>query len=96
LVIAKPDYVRRRGPPVQRSEDGGTIYDLSRKQDLYDTFVEVIDVEANRLLLSERIEQYITGFIDEGHFHGFWTNDQGVPFIDVIRFRILEPSRRDP
>ena len=88
--LSKPDYVERRGPPVRISERGNPIYDLTMKQDLYDTIVEVIDVESNRLLLSQRVSLYTCGFVDDEHLCSYRADDQGVPFVDVVRVRFIE------
>jgi hypothetical protein len=85
--VPKSDYTRRLGPPVRISQRGNPIYDLTRKQDLFDTVVEVLDAENGRLLYSRRLEAYLIGFADDNHIYGYRLDDGDIPRIDIMRVR---------
>lgn len=90
IGVPKPDFTRRLGPPVRISERGNPIHDFSRKQELFDTIVEVIDTVNGRLLLSKRVAAHLLGFTDDEHIYGYRLDDDDIPRIDILRIRFTD------
>jgi hypothetical protein len=89
VSVPKRDYLERRGPPIGRSRRGNPLYDVSRKQDLRDTMVEVIDVANGRLVSSQRVPLYLVGFADDRRAVSYRVDERGTPFVDIVELRFL-------
>jgi hypothetical protein len=77
--------------PIDDYTPRGPRYDESRKDQLYDTIVEVIDTETGELVASERLPQYLLNFLDDQHVYGYRLSPDGNPLIDVWRLRLVRP-----
>jgi hypothetical protein len=87
--VAASDWQAALGEPI-RMPGRPTVYpnkevDLGR---LYDSMIEVIDVRTNRLLVSQRVAGYIMFAIGDGLFARYRQDDEGNPFIDVLRIEL--------
>lgn len=89
VTVPIDDYRRVLGPP--RETPRGPRYDVSRKDQLFDTIVEVIDPETGELVASERLPQYLLDFLDDQHVYGYRLSPDGNPLIDVWRLRLVGP-----
>lgn len=88
-LVPRSDYIERRGSPVRYNDRGNPLYDVSARQKLWETQVEVIDAEQERLLLAERVSGYIIGFADDEHVYGYRLDEQGEPFVDIYSVRVV-------
>ena len=61
---------------------------LYRWEWLYDTMVDVIDVEGGRLVASTRLSAFILHFADDGLVAGYMEDDAGRPFLSLWRLTL--------
>ncbi|HEX9563622.1 MAG TPA: hypothetical protein VF981_06615 [Gemmatimonadaceae bacterium] len=65
---------------------------MSAQQRAWDTIVEVLDLDTGRVLVSQRFDEDLTGFMEGGLLYALRENDDGLMVIDVWRARIVPGS----
>jgi hypothetical protein len=60
----------------------------------FDTVVEVWDPSSARLIVSTRFDEHLHPFIGQGMVFSARSDVNGVPYYDVWRFHINQPTRR--
>jgi hypothetical protein len=84
IAVAADNYSEVLGPKVLQA--GRMTYDYDREKTLFDTIVEVIDIRRRSVILSTRVDDYLTGFVS-GKQQVYAANHiDGVPVIDVFDF----------
>lgn len=88
MHVADPRWRDGTGP-LRRAhgEEYLPIHDMQR---VYDTIVEVIDVNTNRVLARRRFDMTIDLPIGAGLFAGARETPEGAPYLDVWRFSLVE------
>jgi hypothetical protein len=81
ITVAAHDWRPRPGP-------GDTNLLRTEIGDLYDTIIEVIDVENGRLLARSRYDRLIGGLAGSASVHGTRIDAAGNTVIDVWRLRL--------
>lgn len=67
---------------LEREGPEGPVYEPRDFERLFDTVVEVIDADG-RLLVSERVPQYLLTFVEPGLVVGYRETPTEMPFLDV-------------
>jgi hypothetical protein len=88
LSVAAPEFadrvtIRHRTPSI-------TLYDLSPCRELFDTRVELIDLASGRLLLSDRVDDCLHGFVGEKAYASRIEN--GIPKVDIFELSYRPPA----
>ena len=55
---------------------------------VFDTMVEVIDPVSGSLVVSERVDPFLMGFLDDGHVAAYAEDAFGVPVISVFEVHL--------
>lgn len=76
--------------PVRRAE-GGEYLPVHDRQRVYDAIVEVIDVDAGRVLARQRFDHTIDIPIGAGLFAGARETPYGEPYLEVWRLVLVVP-----
>jgi hypothetical protein len=86
INLAKKDWRKALGPPrlVARS---GARYTITSRPALYDTVIDVIDVERGTLLASQRFPEMMMFFLGDDLLASYREDVDGEPFIDLWRAR---------
>lgn len=90
IIVPARDWRPRPGP-------GDSNLLRTEIADLYNTIIEVIDVENGRLLARSRYDRFIGGLGGSALVHGSRSDGEGNTVIDVWRLRLDSPAteRRD-
>ncbi|MFS8636691.1 MAG: 6-bladed beta-propeller [Gemmatimonadota bacterium] len=74
---------------IGKMENGpeGSYY-IADHSRLLDTMLEVIDPRTGRLVMSQRVPQFVVAFLSDEMIASYRADDDGVPFIDIWRMRI--------
>lgn len=93
-LVSVPSPTFAKDLPIREVTPHGPRYDLSIRQKLLDTIVEVLDPENARLIMTVRLDEYIMGFISPDEIYSYRVTEEGHPFIDVwrIHFNMEEAS----
>jgi len=84
-----PDENWREGIAGNRRNEGGEPYfELSDMRKYFDGLVEVYDVQAGRLLASQRFDQAFSYFIDRGLVASGQYDSNGRPVIEVFQLSV--------
>lgn len=57
---------------------------------LYDSRLDVIDTETGRLIVSQKLPQYLVGFTNRGDLVGYRTGAADIPYIDLWRMSVVD------
>ena len=84
IVVPVDNYTEVLGP--KRLIDDFLQHDYSRLRELFDTVIEIIDVSTRTVIKSERVDQYLDGFIPGASRVYAIDNVDGVPVLDILTF----------
>ena len=70
------------------SSFGGWVADPP--QGAWDTIIEILD-PTGRVLLSGRVDQYLSGFADDQYAYAYREDQAGQPLIEVFRLPTVRP-----
>jgi len=87
--VADPQWRDGAGP--LRRADGGEYMPIHDRQRVYDTIVEVIDVNAGRVLARRRFDGTVDIPIGAGLFAGVRETAEGAPYLELWRFTLVVP-----
>jgi len=68
--------------------DGPQVFPKAVER-VYDTILEMIDPGTGRLIVSERLDQKISGFVDANRVFGFRLTPDGGERLDIWRLRLV-------
>jgi len=80
-AVPDPRWFSGLGPP-ERDEAGRVTYRPSDYRKLYDSMIEIIAPETGVVLVSQRLDDYVWGFVGDQHLATFRETGQSV-FIDI-------------
>ncbi len=85
ILITVADREWRRNLRPARRGVGATRYEPSHPDGIFDTVIEVVDLESGALLASQRTSQFLWGFLGDGLVFGDGTGPDGVPKFSIWR-----------
>lgn len=85
VIVPRADWKDRLGPPIQTA--AGPRYRRDNPN-LWETVIEVIDGTTGDLLVTDRVDAAIHGFIGSHLVYSYREDDSGFPFVDVWRLSI--------
>ena len=88
---ATEDWARYWTPEVF-SEDGEATAAELRYSKVYRSVVEVLDIETGRLVTLASVPGLVIALLPDRHVATYREDDAGVPFVDVYRITVPEPS----
>jgi hypothetical protein len=68
--------------------EGGGI-GIGNYSDVFDTYIDVIDVDEGSLVVSQRVPQYLHGFTNRGNLIGYEESESGYGRIDIWKASIV-------
>lgn len=89
--VADPRWREGTGP-LRRAEGGVEYFPVLDRQRVYDAIVEVIDVDAGRVLARQRFDRTVDIPIGDGLFAGARETPDGAPYLELWRFTLVVPQ----
>jgi hypothetical protein len=83
VANAAENFTELLGPKLEQY--GGMYYDIGRRRLLYNTILEVIDVERYAVISHVEIDDYVIGFVPGTQWAYTYDEVQGVPLVEMIR-----------
>lgn len=93
LHVPQSDWADHLGEPIT-TQDGSRRYPHPDIAGIFDTRIEVLDLDADRVVASATHPASLATFIDPERIAAYRTDEMGNPFIDVWRVRFREPGSR--
>jgi hypothetical protein len=59
-------------------------------QRIFDTIIEVLDLNRKAVVFSQRLPHYIHGFLNDSTAFGYSVDSDEIPHIEIWRFRLVE------
>lgn len=84
--VPDPNYTAILGP--RRQSTFGLHYDVSRREELYDTVVEVLDTDRRRLIVTDRLPFYLVGFLAPELVWGYRLTKDGEPQVYTMHLQL--------
>jgi 6-bladed beta-propeller len=72
----------------KKETPNGLLYDVSNRQGLYDTLIEVLDLSGGSVVLRTRLDNYLVGFADAMLVYGYEIDGSGSPHVYVAELDI--------
>jgi hypothetical protein len=95
VLIAIPDAQYASGlGEARRGRDGQPRYPIASYTRHYDTVVEVIDPDAGRVLVSQRLPRYIPFFLDDTHVASYDEDGSGSPRVEIWQLSLTGAASR--
>lgn len=88
--VTSPEF--ELGLGVENTERGD-FYSLEDWDQVFDTVIEVIDPARGTLMVSERVDSYLTRFLADDLIVGFAQDSAGVPRLDIWRVSYLRNDK---
>lgn len=88
--VRDEDWEESFGPARTRAGRSATGLSKANRDDLYDSVIEVVDLESGRLIASRRVDAHVAFISNAGHAASYREDRIGYPFVDVWRFEVVE------
>jgi hypothetical protein len=86
--VADPDW--KSDLVAKRTESGRTLYAVNQPQRAYDSVIELIDVNAGRVIARQRSPDALARFIDREHLMKYSVDDAGRWFAEILRIELVQ------
>lgn len=92
VLIIIPDPRWRESRVEVRQPSGAVTYRIIDDNLEYDSIIEVLDLEAGRVIAQTRIDTYLDGFVDDCHAYSFHTDNADIPYVNVWSLVLRNPE----
>lgn len=89
VAMPNPNWRDYLGPPSS-GPDGTPVYNEADIHGLFHTRLDVWDLENSIIVTSRTEPRSLTALVDDHHVAGYRQDETGNPFIDVLRFTVVD------